>query len=58
MVFFEKIDGVPHFERKLVGLQFFTGDSGHENLRSGNPYISIVGQASWLASKKRSTIAY
>ena len=32
-VFFKKIDCVPDFERKLVGLQFFTGDSGHENLR-------------------------
>jgi hypothetical protein len=35
MVFFEKIDCVPDFERKLVGLQLFTGDSGHENLRLG-----------------------
>ena len=33
VVFFEKIDYVPDFERKLAGLQFFTGDSGHENVR-------------------------
>jgi len=31
-VLFEKIDGLLHFESKLVGLQLFTRDSGHSNL--------------------------
>jgi hypothetical protein len=38
-VFFKKIDCVPDFERKLVGLQLFTGDSGHENLRLEFPIL-------------------
>ena len=40
LVFFKKIDGVPDFERKLVGLQLFTGDSSHENLRLGTPILA------------------
>ena len=33
LVLFEEIDRVLDFERKLVGLQLFTRDSSHENLR-------------------------
>ena len=29
MMLFEEIDGMPHFESKLVGLQLFTRDSSH-----------------------------
>jgi hypothetical protein len=69
-VFFKKIDGMPDFEGKLVGLQFFAGDSSHENLRLGNPNINTaalpafgrLGQAGGLSNQnapaKRSTIAY
>jgi len=52
-VFFEEIDGMLDFERKLIGLQFFTGNSGHENLRLETLILTQAGTASHIAGARK-----